>query len=38
VKVFYKEREVASSEVEVGTTAITIDPMALQLAAEEAEE
>ncbi len=35
VKVFYGEREVASSEVEVGATPVTIDPMALQLAAPE---
>ncbi len=34
VKVFFGDREVASSEVEVGATPVTIDPMRLNLAAE----
>jgi hypothetical protein len=35
VKVFHGEREVASTAVEIGSSAVTIDPITLQLTAEE---
>jgi len=37
VKVFHGEREISSTEVEIATTPVTIDPITLQLAAAEEE-